>query len=181
MNRTQLNNILKIYKPVQHPYELYWLVQKVEKLNPKIMLEIGVQTGGTLAIWDSILNGTHHNKGDCLLIGIDLNNKLSWDTRKSKNNINMLFVDSRKKETINIVKYILKGRKIDFAFIDGGHMETTVTSDYQNYSKLVRKGGLVGFHDIYNKDYPGVKQFWNKLKGIKESCNYGIGIGTIQH
>lgn len=179
MNRIQFNNVLKIYKPIQHPDELYWLVQKVEKLSPKIMLEIGVKAGGTLAIWDSTLS-INHNKGDCLLIGIDLYNKLSWDTRKSKNNINMLFTDSRKKETIDIVKYILKGRKIDFAFIDGGHTEIAVTSDYQNYSKLVRKGGMIAFHDIDNKYYPGVRLFWNKLKGRKESCNHGIGIGIIK-
>lgn len=177
MNRTQLDNLFKTYKPVQDPDELYWLIRKVEKLNPKTILEIGVQKGATLSIWDNILNETCHS--DCLLIGIDIQNRMTWDTRKSKNNIQMLFTDSRKKETTNIMKNILKERKLDFAFIDGGHTEATVTSDYQNYSQLVRKGGLVAFHDVNNRHYPGVKQFWDKVKRKKESCNYCSGIGII--
>jgi len=181
MNRPQFDNIFKIYKPVQHPDELYWLVQKVERLNPKIILEIGVQKGATLFVWNSVLSEKYHNKGDCLLIGIDLNNNLSWDARKSKTNIKLLVTDSRKKETIYIVKKLLQNRPIDFLFIDGNHSEDGVTSDYQNYSIFVRKGGLVALHDLYNKHYPGVKQFWDKVKGRKESCDHGIGIGTIQH
>lgn len=178
MNREQFDNIFKTYKPNQHSEELWWLVKKVEKIRPKTILEIGVKTGATLFLWDSVLSDS--KSSDCLLIGIDLNNNFSWDTKKSKNNIKMLFTDSRKKETIDIVKYILKDRKIDFAFIDGGHTEPVVTSDFQNYSKFVRKAGIVAFHDIYNKNYPGVGQFWDKVRWKKETINYGIGIGIIE-
>lgn len=179
MNRDQFDNLFKFYKPVQHSEELYWLIKKVENVNPKIILEICIQTGGTLALWNYILS--ENKSSDCLLIGIDLYNNMSWNTKASKNNIKLLIADSRKKETINIVKNLLHHKPIDFVFIDGGHTEEVVTSDYQNYSKFVRKGGLISFHDIYNKSYPGVKNFWNKVKGKKESCNHGIGIGIIQY
>lgn len=178
MNREEFDNLFRIYRPVQHPDELYWLIKKVEKIHPKTILEIGVQAGGTFAFWNKILS--NNTSLDCMLIGIDLKNTMRWDTKKSKNNIKFLIVDSRKKETINIVKYLLKNRPIDFAFIDGNHTEDAVTSDYQNYSKLVQKRGIVAFHDIYNKSYPGVRQFWNKVKGKKDAYSSGVGIGIIE-
>lgn len=42
MNIEQFDNLFKIYRPVQHPEELYWLIKNVEKVNPKIIMEIGV-------------------------------------------------------------------------------------------------------------------------------------------
>lgn len=195
MNREQFDKIFKTYKPDQHSEELYWLVKKVEKINPNTVLEIGMKTGGTLCMWNYILgeirNSSHRS---VLLIGIDIQNNMSWDTRKSKNNVKIIFGDSRKKDTIDKVKNLLQSmekspviknqnRYIDFLFIDGGHSEDVVTSDYQSYSKFVRKGGIVALHDIFNDNYPGVKRFWSKVDGKKDSCKgekHGIGIGIIE-
>lgn len=146
MNRQHFNNFFKIYRPIQHTEELYWLIQKVEKLNPRVIVEIGTNTGGTLGFWNNILiNNYQTNK---LLIAIDIKNKLKWDARKP--HIKFITGDSARKPVIDRVKYLLQYRKIDFLFIDGGHLEHQVSADYQNYSKFVRKGGLIAFHDIYN-------------------------------
>lgn len=179
MNKEQLDNLLKIYKPIQNPTEILWLVNKVEKLNPRIILEIGTYKGGTLGIWNYML-GKNPDKSRNLLICIDLHNRLIWDARKSQNNIRFLTGDSKKKEIIDKVKYILHNRLVDFLFIDGGHLESQVTADYQIYSKFVRKGGLMAFHDVYNNySCSGVVQFWNKVKGNKSSIKIVQGIGVI--
>lgn len=178
MNRKQFDNLLKTYKPIQHGEELWWLVNKVDKLVPKTILEIGVNTGGTLAIWDHLLGEKCYNKGNYLLICIDIKNILKWDARKPY--IKFITGDSARKETTDKVKYFLQNRRIDFLFVDGGHLEKQVASDHQIYSKLVRKGGLVAFHDIYNDTCPGVKQFWAKVKGKKDSIKFNQGIGIIE-
>lgn len=175
MNMDTFNYLFEKYKPIQHRLELHWLVDEVETINPEIILEIGVNTGATLGFWDYLLN-----KDTDLLIGIDIRNNMKWDTRISKNKIKFLISDSTDNKTIDIVANILQNRKIDFLFIDGNHSLRYVTSDYENYSKFVRKGGIIAFHDIYNEKHPGVKQFWDKLKGIKESCIYNPGTGLIR-
>jgi predicted O-methyltransferase YrrM len=76
----------------------------------------------------------------------------------------------------------LDNKTIDFLFIDGDHSYKAVKSDFENYSKFVRKGGIVAFHDInLIKD---VKRFWNEVKNkgksyrelIKDSNSLGIGV-----
>ena len=47
------------------------------------------------------------------------------------------------------VSTILNGRKLDLLFIDGDHSEYFVQNDWDRYSKFVRPGGMVVFHD-YN-------------------------------
>lgn len=37
---------------------------------------------------------------------------------------------------------------MDFLFIDGDHAYEGVKADFEMYSPLVRKGGLVALHDI---------------------------------
>jgi len=74
----------------------------------------------------------------------------------------------------------LNGRKADFLFIDGNHSSKAVSSDVTNYSRFVRKEGIVGFHDLYLGPKPwAVKTVFDKLKGRKEERRidfYGIGI-----
>lgn len=177
MERNVFDKIFGNIKPVQNSEELYWLVNEVENINPITILEIGVEFGGTFLFWDHIL------RGNGLLIGIDIQNILRWDISKSKNDIIFIMQYSRKEDTIYKVHSILKekDRQIDFLFIDGDHTEPSVTSDYQRYSKFVRSGGIIGFHDV--NDLVGVKQFWDKIDKNKEtftSKNEGIGIGIVR-
>jgi predicted O-methyltransferase YrrM len=42
----------------------------------------------------------------------------------------------------------LKDNKVDFLFIDADHSYEGVKKDFEMYSPLVRKGGIIAFHDI---------------------------------
>ena len=58
-------------------------------------------------------------------------------------------------------------RKIDFLFIDGDHTYEGIRADFENYSTLVRPGGLIAFHDIViHVANPScrVHEFWNEVK-----------------
>lgn len=60
----------------------------------------------------------------------------------------LIRADSHDIRTLDVVKRILGGHKLDFLFIDGDHTYEGVKKDFEMYSPLVRKGGLIAFHDI---------------------------------
>jgi len=84
---------------------------------------------------------------------------------------------------------------VDFLFIDGDHTFKGVKTDFHIYSRFVKPGGYIAFHDIvdmtcYNETY-GVHKFWEDIKDKyqhwefiddkdeKFPINY-MGIGVIR-
>ena len=109
---------------------------------------------------------------------------------KENQKLYLLREDSRKQETLEKVKEILNGNQLDFLFIDGDHSYEGVKKDFEMYSSLVRKGGIIAFHDIVNKDFTRkdieVPKFWEEIKIkfthkeiIFDNFNYGIGVLKI--
>ena len=86
------------------------------------------------------------------------------------------------------MKKLLPPGGIDFLFCDGDHTYEGVKKDYEMYSPLVRKGGLMAFHDIcpHSSDQDcGVDQLWREILGKHKSWEhvenrnremYGIGV-----
>ncbi len=85
---------------------------------------------------------------------------------------------------------ILGSRPIDFPFIDGDHSYSGVRFDYEAYAPLVRKDGLIGFHDIIeNAVMPNLEVWksWRELKASGNQCiecidqseGVGMGIGFV--
>ena len=97
--------------------------------------------------------------------------------------------DSHQEGTLEDLKNILGNEKIDFLFIDGDHSYNGVKKDFEMYSPLVSKDGIIGFHDIVEgleENVGGVPAFWQEIKNnykykeIVESWNQGgYGIGLI--
>ena len=83
----------------------------------------------------------------------------------------------------------MRDNKVDFLFIDADHSYEGVKKDFEMYSLLVRKGGIIAFHDIVPSGYPTVYKFWNEekekyeyleiIKNRNQNC-YGIGIIFIK-
>jgi len=46
--------------------------------------------------------------------------------------------------------------ELDFVYIDGNHNYEYVKSDIENYSKKIRKGGVLAGHDYNDPRHPGV-------------------------
>ena len=67
---------------------------------------------------------------------------------------------------------------IDFLFIDGDHTYQAVMTDWLLYSPLVKRGGIIAFHDSLCKEF-GVARFINDL----ESGRFGETpkVELIQH
>jgi predicted O-methyltransferase YrrM len=86
---------------------------------------------------------------------------------------------------------MLGRKKIDLLFIDGDHTYEGVKADFEKYLPLVKKGGLIAFHDIL--DTPEhraqncyVAKFWEEIKQqhehkefVSQPLNWG-GIGVLK-
>ncbi|MEM2105965.1 MAG: class I SAM-dependent methyltransferase [Candidatus Bathyarchaeia archaeon] len=88
-------------------------------------------------------------------------------TRYATQTIHLLRADSHDPKTFEEVRGILGDMPLDFLFIDGDHTYEGVKKDFEMYSPLVRKGGIVAFHDIV--EHPPetgceVSKFWNEIK-----------------
>lgn len=183
------------FRPIQQDSEFIELARRVWLLQPKVILEIGTHWGGTLHMW------TRMATEDATIISVDLPGgefgggyseiriPLYESFRRPSQQLHLLREDSHSPETLAKVKNILSGRPVDFLLIDGDHTYSGVKQDFEMYTPLVRKGGLIAFHDIAKSyDRTEVEKFWNEVKvgrSVTELCHhpsgiYGIGIIEVE-
>jgi hypothetical protein len=176
---------------MQKQDELCSLIRKVLHLWPKNMLEIGSGKGGTTWAWSKLTSLLE-------ICTVDLPNgpwgggpsedSIEYIRNESFPNFTFIAADSHLQETRKRVSTVFYKNTIDFLFIDGDHSYEGVKKDYENYSPLVRPGGLIAFHDICEHSKESgceVKKFWDEVKVgkqyeeyISEPTNWG-GIGLI--
>ena len=171
MDRVEFEEIFTSVRIDQGREEFFSLVNMVETLKPHVIIEIGVQYGGSLKFWEQLLQ-----PGD-LLIGVDiLTPQISWDWPASDLDIVMITGDSTELDTVSQVVEQLENKQADFLYLDGDHSLDTIQKDFKNYSPLVRSGGIVGFHDLYT-DHKNPKKVFDTLQGRKKEWHLG-GQGT---
>jgi len=197
-----LDDILKItfnstfISPIQIREEIKNLLLILDKAKPKVILEIGTAGGGTLFLFSNIAHE------EAILISVDLYQTIEKRILfryigKEKQKIFLIQGDSHSIETLRKIEGILRDDKVDFLFIDGDHSYEGVKKDFEMYSPLVRKGGIIAFHDIIPDYYTkyGIKtsswagevyKFWDEVKEkyehleiVKDKNQDGFGIGII--
>jgi predicted O-methyltransferase YrrM len=169
--------------PTQVREELAELAGIVDSLEPNAVLEIGTAYGGTLFLWSRLASS------DATVVSVDLpggeggGGYPKWKIpfyksfARDKQRIWLVRGNSHDVNVFHRVRRILGTRQVDFLFVDGDHTYGGVKRDHEMYSPLVRKGGVVAFHDIV--PYPldsgcEVSKFWNELKntqGAREIVN----------
>src|SRR5687767_11480705 len=157
--------------------------QKLGEISPFVSLlkrrvlrtvvEIGTKRGGTFFLWCTIA------EPDALLVSIDLpggpfgggykEEKIPRFRSFSRRDQSLHFLrsDSHHPDTRAELVEILGGRQIDFLMIDGDHTYEGVKQDFELYAPLVKRNGLVAFHDIVHHDkVPDcqVERFWREVK-----------------
>lgn len=149
----------------------------VEKLEPKVGLEVGTFMGGTAYLTLELIPSLE------IFVTVDINHKrCSYEHSK----LRKVSKDSRLLSTRDRVVEVLKGKQVDFLFIDGLHTMHGVMGDFYSYGSLVRKGGLIGFHDTMvgrlRASHTDVLMFWTLLCNLEVSrvqeigINHGIGV-----
>lgn len=150
--------------------EIWEVGSRVLALNPHTrILEVGVEAGKSLRIWEVIAGP------EGVVVGVDLNDNTGqqyFDKRPL-----IITGDSKDPATLARVEEVVP--VLDFLFIDGDHSYEGVSSDYNTYSPLVRPGGLVGFHDLRIAE---IARFFSSIpfqKHIWDAGSYGIGLVHI--
>ena len=151
--------------------ELAPLVRMLRRRTLRNVVEIGTFKGGTMWLWCQIAND------DANIFSIDLKAKSKADNRISSylyglavehQKVSLVRGDSGDIQTKDQLVKKLGASKIDFLFIDGDHSYRAVKRDFELYSPLVRRGGIVAFHDIlYHPKFPEtqVDKYWHELRG----------------
>jgi hypothetical protein len=183
-------------RPKQIRSEIELVLSEIEKDRPRAILEIGTARGGTFFLLSRAA------APNAVLISVDLpggkggGGYARWRARIFGRLLlpgqepHFLRTNSHDPESFEKVKQILNGRKLDLLFIDGDHSYDGVKTDYRIYSRLVREGGIIAFHDIV-RHAEGleceVDQFWQEIKAdcvwrefIEDPAQGWAGIGILR-
>ena len=184
-------------KVLQDIKELEAILQMYQVLRPKKVLEIGSLYGGTLWHWiqksvpgtvivsvDKIPDNKHHRAS------VVLEEHKQWAGWAETAQVEIVEIVGRS-DDLNVMSWVKEYQPFDFIFVDGGHEYDVVHADYNNYYPMLRKGGLMAFHDIaapdrntYNID---VGRWWRDMvastlftgkvmESITRPGKWGIGI-----
>ena len=177
---------------MQKREEAIALMERVGRLSPSVILEIGTAGGGSLVL----LCGAA--PPDATIITVDLPYKLGgyhWTKvplyrsfARQQQRIHLVRGDSHSNSTLAEVRAQLRNREVDFLIIDGDHRYEGVKRDFELYSSLVRSGGVIAFHDIrphFREDIK-VDRLWRELSSqyrheelIADPTSNGYGIGLL--
>jgi len=181
--------------PGQIRSEYVRLATLVQERKPEVVVEIGTANGGTLVAWCALA------QPKAVIVSIDLPGGVHgggyayWRSfvyrrfAQPGQSLRLLRADSHLLATRETLQTILPPEGIDFLFIDGDHTYEGVKADFEMYSRLVRRGGLVALHDVC-KHPPEmnchVDKFWQEVQQkyktsvIIENANQGgFGIGVV--
>lgn len=148
--------------PEQDAIEFDWLLDRVEKLAPKRILEIGCRLGAALVSFVRVSVNCE------LAVGVD-NPAPGWDCSRAWE----AFVPRGRvipftgiSQDVSIIADVAKLAPFDFVHIDGDHRYEAVKADYNVYSELVAPGGLIALHDITPTPKNGiaVHRLWAEIK-----------------
>jgi Predicted O-methyltransferase len=182
--------------PGQIRSEFVQLATLIQQRKPRVIVEIGTANGGTLFAWCALAHP------QAMVISIDLPGGIHgggypyWKSfiyrrfAQSGQTLHLLRADSHLSGTLNLLKTLLPPEGIDFLFIDGDHTYEGVKADFEMYSPLVRRGGLLALHDICVHP-PAmnchVDKFWQEIRQRHKSWEFienpnqgGFGIGLFE-
>lgn len=172
----------------QNVFELEMALTALQDIAPKVICEIGTAHGASLAAWTEVC-------GPDISIAIDPEDiprtpeqQASFDRLAEKYSFWRIPYYTREARAQIALIHALKGRKIDFLFIDGAHGFDDVKHDYYAFFKYMAPNGVVGFHDIaYTEGLVDagsqVNWLWDRLKLIYNHDEFyyhsTMGIGFI--
>ena len=183
----------------QNIQEFEYLLKEFQKLKVKKFIEIGSLYGWTLqhfinyaeegstAVAIDLPVRTFVSPQDWRVEKQEYNYKNIWPkwAKEKKCKLYLITSESQNPQTLEKTQIIFNNEQIDFLFIDGNHTYSAVQKDYEMYGQLVRKGGIIAFHDIGKNEEGGVYKLWEDLKTkhttykeflLEKNQEKGIGI-----
>ena len=161
------------FVPWQVPSELTALGEILASRRPGYALEIGTAQGGTLLFLTRLASPK------ATIVSVDLpggrfgggySTRRQWFYQRfarRNQRLRLLRGDSHSNEMLARVKEAFGDQPLDYLFVDGDHTYEGVKRDFEMYGPMVKKGGLIAFHDI--AEHPPaigceVSELWRELK-----------------
>lgn len=162
---------MKKMNRAMQPYVLL-LHELVYEHKMENVLEIGVrQAQSTRTILATL---EENGKGHLTSIDLQDRSKRITDTFPSLMDYwTQIVGNSHSKEIFDKVS----DKEYDMLLIDGDHSCEGVTEDYSMYTPLVKKGGIILMHDIYNVNET-MKDFWETVVA-KEKFGFSHGFAGM--
>jgi predicted O-methyltransferase YrrM len=180
------------FTPIQVREEISGFLNLLARRPPATVLEIGSENGGTLFLLARAAAPDAH------IISLDLPADRSYPAWREnlyrkfaggRQHMDIVRADSHAPATLEKVRALLGNRKLDLLFIDGDHSYEGVKMDFEMYSHLVARDGIIAFHDIVDGPETavgGVPKFWRELKPGRQHLEFvkdwkqgGWGIGVL--
>lgn len=170
----------------QREWEFAQLLNLYRERKPLRICEVGTFHGGTLYHWlQNAAPGAVVVSVDSYRANVD-NRSLYPDWTPAGVTLHALEGDSRDPDILAMVHDY---GPYDFVFIDAGHLEAEIQSDWENYRPLCASGGLIALHDICpaDVDWIQVDKVWRRIQAqgyVTQEivCAYGLdwsGIGCV--
>lgn len=163
-------------EPIQDPWELAQLVDLYLQLEPRRVLEIGTNNGGSLIFWAQFAAPF------TTIVSVDLGERDqykefsphfdSWLAPGAS--LHTIIGDSHNEETF---LEIMAHGPYDFIFIDGDHSYAGVRSDWITANLAAAPRAVVAFHDIICERTPedevlygpcDVHKLWAEIKSHRD-------------
>lgn len=172
----------------QNPFELEMALTALDAIKPKVILEIGVAHGASLASWSEIAKPNLTIALDPEDIPRTPEKQASYEILAETYDFKRIPYYTRNPKAHEMLAEYLGDRKVDFMFIDGAHGFDDVKHDYYSYKQYMAPNGVVGFHDIYFSEAlvdagSQVNWLWDRLKLLYAYDEFyyhsSMGIGFI--
>jgi len=171
MNIELFNALMKEGQPMQNPWEWKLFLEFIEgyfknrDIENPVIVELGTYQNRQKKFYEQLLSARH--------IGID------------KNGYSDIQGDIHKRETLEMLKKMLNGKKINLLFIDALHFYEDAKLEYEIYGLLTKN--IIVFHDIdtYPKQNNRIGRFWKEISKQypcitfnmwQDGVQYGIGL-----
>lgn len=156
----------------QDKFELWQLLELVGRIEPSVIVEIGIDKGHSMATW---IEAFHPD----IIAGInDQMDAFDYQINEAFSDT-VIVGDSHDTKILTRLQNKLGKEPIDFLFIDGDHNYQGVRSDYEMYAPLVRRGGIIAMHDTMRT--PGqimgveVHKLFNELRATNNTIEFWGG------
>lgn len=171
------------FRPMQMEKEIQGLYDFVSNSSFDKVLEVGSARNSTLVLWSEL--------GAKKIYSIDLPESDSLRNTLDKEKMLDTIYDSDFKfirgnsHTDSIEKKIEDSIRFELLFLDADHTYDGVKEDFNRYSKYLKEGAMIIFHDINNEN-AGVPKFWDELKEdfeteeILDENSNSAGIGILK-
>lgn len=145
-----------------HYFEIYERHFSKYRGKSPVIVEIGVQNGGSLDMWNDYF------KGDCTLYGIDIDIKCK-DLETKFDNVKIFIGDQNDQTFLNTVKTLVPN--IDILIDDGSHTSSHIIKTFKTLYPNITLGGTYLIEDLH-------ASYWAECEG--GLCRKGSSIEYLK-